>query len=210
MAPPDDTSAAAHPDRSAFISANTRVARAPLVPEIDLHLASEVLALWRLTEEELAANGVPPPFRAFAWAGGQALARFVLDHPASVAGNRVLDFATGSGLVAIAAMRAGAIEAVAIDVDPFATDAARMNAELNRVELTIATGDPIGTSCSLPEGPTEKAHQSRKLPLSGSKITKRGGAPGLMQPWLEAEPSDLTDDSITCGPGPSCDPARFL
>lgn len=141
-----DTSVETHPDRAAFIRANTAVLRAPLVPEIDLHLASEVLPLWRLTEAELAEQGLPPPYWAFAWAGGQALARFVLDHPASVAGKRVLDFATGSGLVAIAAMRAGALRADAIDVDRFATDAARLNAALNGVALTIATGDPIGAA----------------------------------------------------------------
>ena len=91
----------------------------PLVPEIKLHLASEVLPLWRKTEEELAEIGVPPPYWAFAWAGGQALARYVLDHPDLVAGKRVLDFGAGSGLVALAAAKAGAAHVIAADIDPF-------------------------------------------------------------------------------------------
>ena len=94
-------------DRAAFIAANTRLQSPPHTPEIQLHLADEVTPIWRLTEEELGEIGLPPPFWAFAWAGGQALARYLLDHPSEAAGKRTLDFATGSGLVAIAAMRAG-------------------------------------------------------------------------------------------------------
>jgi predicted nicotinamide N-methyase len=93
--------------RRAFILENTRVQAPPHTPELVLHLADEVTPIWRLTEEALAEIGLPPPFWAFAWAGGQALARYVLDHPEVVAGKRVIDFASGSGLVAIAAMRGG-------------------------------------------------------------------------------------------------------
>src|SRR5690606_15633917 len=93
-----------------FIRANTRLEAPPLVPEVKLHLASEVVPLWEATEEELAQQGLPPPFWAFAWAGGQALARYLLDHPETVRGKRVLDFAAGSGLVGIAARLAGAAD----------------------------------------------------------------------------------------------------
>jgi len=131
-------------DRRAFIQSNTSPLRPPHVPEVELHLASEVHDLWIRTEEELEADGLPPPFWAFAWAGGQGLARFVLDHPEHFAGRRVVDFATGSGLVAIAAMKAGAAEALALDIDPFAVEAAQLNAEHNGVALTLERRDAIG------------------------------------------------------------------
>ena len=89
-------------DPAAFITANTRLQPVPHAPEISLWLADEVTPIWRLTEEELGEMGLPPPFWAFAWAGGQALARYLLDHPHEVAGKRVLDFAAGSGLVGVA------------------------------------------------------------------------------------------------------------
>src|SRR3954469_7889862 len=92
----------------AFIRANAALMPPPLVPEIQLYLATEVVPLWRATEEELEKMGVPPPYWAFAWAGGQALARFILDHPEQIAGKRVLDIGAGSGMVGIAAHRAGA------------------------------------------------------------------------------------------------------
>src|SRR6201999_1446375 len=95
-------------DAASFIRATTAVSAPPLVPEIRLHLASEITPIWQATEESLARRGVPPPFWAFAWAGGQALSRYLLDHPAEVAGRFVLDFGAGSGLVAIAAAKAGA------------------------------------------------------------------------------------------------------
>lgn len=126
-----------------FITAHTAIAAPPLVPEIRLHLASEVTALWQATEATLAATGLPPPYWAFAWAGGQALARHLLDHPALVAERRVLDFGAGSGLVAIAAARAGAAEAVAAEIDPFAAAAIALNAGLNGVAVTVETDDLI-------------------------------------------------------------------
>ena len=126
-----------------FITAHTAIAAPPLVPEIRLHLASEVTALWQATEATLAATGLPPPYWAFAWAGGQALARHLLDHPALVAGRRVLDFGAGSGLVAIAAARAGAAEAVAAEIDPFAAAAIALNAALNGVAVAVETDDLI-------------------------------------------------------------------
>src|SRR6185312_15528889 len=103
-----------------FIRDNAALTAPPLVPEIRLYLATEVVPLWRKTEEELEQMGVPPPYWAFAWAGGQALARYVLDNPALVAGKRVLDFGAGSGLVALAAAKAGAASVLAADIDAFA------------------------------------------------------------------------------------------
>lgn len=132
-------------DRAAFIRANTRLLPVPRAPEIRLHLADEATALWQRTEEELGAIGLDPPFWAFAWAGGQALARYALDHPALVAGRRVLDVATGSGLVAIAAARAGAAGVEAIDIDAFAEVAVGLNAAANAVSVAATTGDPVGT-----------------------------------------------------------------
>ena len=121
--------------RRAFILENTRIQPPPHTPELNLHLADEVTPIWRLTEEALAEIGLPPPFWAFAWAGGQALARYVLDHPDEVAGKRVVDFASGSGIVGIAAMRAGAGHVLATDIDPFCGAALAVNGELNGVRI---------------------------------------------------------------------------
>jgi len=132
------------PDPAAFIRANTAVGAAPLVPEIALHLASEVVPLWQATEADLARTGLPPPFWAFAWAGGQALARYLLDHPSVVAGKRVLDFAAGSGLAGIAAARAGAARVEAAEVDRFAAAAIGLNAALNGVALEVVEDDLVG------------------------------------------------------------------
>ncbi len=137
-------------DPTAFIRSQTRLRPVPLAPEISLYVADEATELWQRTEVELQEIGLPPPFWAFAWAGGQALARFVLDNPETVAGRRVLDFASGSGLVAIAAAMAGATSVIASDLDRFACAAIPLNAEANGVAGHIgATGrDLIG---SVPE-----------------------------------------------------------
>ena len=129
---------------AAFVRANTEVMPPPLVPEVRLHLATEVVPLWRKTEEELEAQGVPPPFWAFAWAGGQALARYVLDHPEIVAGKHVLDFGAGSGLIGIAAMKAGAASVLCADIDKFAVAAIALNAAANDTVLTATADDVIG------------------------------------------------------------------
>lgn len=128
-------------DPVAFIRANTRLIPVPHAPEISLYLADEVTPIWRRTEEELGEMGLPPPFWAFAWAGGQALARYTLDNPALVAGHRVLDFASGSGLVAIAAMKAGARSAIAADIDLFAQAAINLNAAANNIVLEASRVD---------------------------------------------------------------------
>jgi predicted nicotinamide N-methyase len=129
-----------------FILANTARIAPPLVPEVVLYLATEVVPLWRKTEEELEAEGVPPPYWAFAWAGGQALARYVLDNPATVAARKVLDFGSGSGLVAIAAAKAGAQSVLAADIDRFACAAIRANAHANDVSLGVTERDIIGSA----------------------------------------------------------------
>ncbi|MER8977112.1 MULTISPECIES: methyltransferase [unclassified Mesorhizobium] len=128
-----------------FILDNTTLMAPPHVPEIRLHLADDAHELWRRTEDELTEIGLPPPFWAFAWAGGQGLARYILDNPAAVRGKRVLDFASGSGLVAIAAVKAGAAEVIAADIDPFCATAIRLNGEANGVEIELLAGDCIGT-----------------------------------------------------------------
>lgn len=127
--------------RTDFVRAHTVLLAPPLVPEIRLHLAHEAVPLWMKTEDELNAAGLPPPFWAFAWAGGQALARHVLDHPDMVAGKNVLDLASGSGLVAIAAMQAGARTCLAADIDSFAHAAQALNAQANDVVMSSTQDD---------------------------------------------------------------------
>ena len=131
-------------DAASFIRANTAVTSPPLVPEIRLHLAGEITPLWHATEQMLARDQLPPPYWAFAWAGGQALARHVLDHPRLVRGKSVLDFGAGSGLLALAAAKAGAAVVTAAEIDPFAAAAIALNAALNAVELRVETADVIG------------------------------------------------------------------
>ncbi len=131
-------------DPVAFIRAETRLRPVPHAPELVLHVADEATALWQKTEEELSEIGLPPPFWAFAWAGGQALARYVLDHPEAVRARHVLDFASGSGLVAIAAMTAGAARVTACDIDPFAVAAMDLNAAANGVAIEAVQADLIG------------------------------------------------------------------
>jgi predicted nicotinamide N-methyase len=133
-------------DPAAFVRCNTTVATPPLVPEIRLHLAAEVTPIWQATEESLARSGLPPPFWAFAWAGGQALARYLLDHPAEVAGRFVLDFGAGSGIVGIAAAKAGAAGVLAADIDDFAAAAIAANAVLNGVDVEITTSNVVGVA----------------------------------------------------------------
>jgi len=129
------------PDRARFIRDNTSLMVPPLVPEVQLQLAHEAVPLWQKTEEELGELGLPPPFWAFAWAGGQALARHVLDHREIVSGKRVIDLASGSGLVGIAAMKAGAASVLAADIDLFAVEAIRINAVTNGVDVGASGRD---------------------------------------------------------------------
>ena len=127
--------------RRAFIVANTRLQAPPHVPELQLHLADEITPIWKLTEEALQEIGLPPPFWAFAWAGGQALARYVLDTPETVRGKSVLDFASGSGIVGIAAMRAGAASVLGADIDAYCGAALALNAQVNDVACRFTDRD---------------------------------------------------------------------
>ncbi len=129
---------------SDFVRDNTTLTTAPLLPEITLHLATEVTPLWMATEETLAEKNLPPPYWAFAWPGGQAVARLLLDRPDLVAGKSVLDFAAGTGIVGIAAMKAGAARVQACEIDRFALAAIRLNAEANGVEVKPVSVDLIG------------------------------------------------------------------
>jgi predicted nicotinamide N-methyase len=127
-------------DLRSLISRHTRIASVPLLPEIRLHLASEAFALWKDTEA-IRGPGSPMPYWAFAWSGGQALARYILDNPQSLVGRTVLDVGTGSGLVGIAAAMAGAAHVRASDPDPIALAAVTINAGLNAVCVEPAAGD---------------------------------------------------------------------
>lgn len=157
----------------AFILKNTSCLPVPHVPEIRLHVAHEAIDLWQKTESELEEIGLPPPFWAFAWAGGQALARYVLDYPTIVSGKRVLDFASGSGLVAIAAAKAGAAEVEAAEIDGFAIAAMALNAEVNAVSLVPRSGDLID------------ADDGWDVILAGDVCYERGMASRVIG-WLEA------------------------
>jgi predicted nicotinamide N-methyase len=159
-------------DPARFILDNTSPMAPPHVPEIRLHLACEAHELWLKTEEELAEIGLPPPFWAFAWAGGQGLARYVLDHPEAVAGKSVVDFASGSGLVAIAAMMAGAKSVLAADIDPWTAMAVELNAGLNNVEIGFTGDNLIG--CDI----------DADVLLAGDVFYDRDFAAALV-PWFE-------------------------
>ena len=127
-------------EAAAFIRAQTIAAPLPFIPELMLYQATEVTPLWQLTEEQMQVGHLPPPFWAFAWAGGQGLARYLLDNPEVVRGKRVVDFASGSGLCGLAAMKAGAAKVMAVDIDPLALAAMQLNAELNNLPLTRLAG----------------------------------------------------------------------
>jgi len=130
-----------------FVRAHTVLAHAPLVPEIQLYLASEITPIWQATETWLAAQNVDPPFWAFAWPGGQAIARHVLDHPETVAGKRVLDFAAGGGIAAIASAGAGAATVEAAEIDKLAIAAIHLNAAANGVGIAAEAADVVGAAC---------------------------------------------------------------
>jgi predicted nicotinamide N-methyase len=130
-------------DWQTFIRTNTKLLAPPLVPEIQLHLAEESLPIWQKTEEELGEMNIPPPYWAFAWAGGQALARYLLDNPSITTRQKVLDLGSGSGLTAIAACISGARAALATDIDAVALVAIALNADANGVEVEITAEDML-------------------------------------------------------------------
>ena len=126
-----------------FVAANSALRPVPEVPEISLYAADDAFSLWEAVERKVGQSDQPPPFWAFAWPGGQALARYVLDHPEQVAGRRVLDLGSGSGLTAIACALAGASAVLASELDPFAVAAIELNATANDVSIAV-TGDVLG------------------------------------------------------------------
>jgi predicted nicotinamide N-methyase len=134
-------------DHDAFITANTALATVGVIPEIRMWLADEVTPLWQATEASLEQNGLPPPYWAFCWAGGQALTRYVLDNAALVAGKRVLDFAAGCGSAAVAAAMRGAAVVEAAEIDAFACAAIRLNGLANGVDIALCEGDIVGADC---------------------------------------------------------------
>ena len=158
----------------ALVLARTRPARPSVVPELELHLAEDMDRAWAAVQRELDDDQLPPPFWAFAWLGGQAVARYVLDHPEEVAGRRVLDLATGSGLCALAACRAGAAVVRAVDVDPVAVVAAELNARANEVALEVERRDVLAD-----------APPDVDVVLAGDVFYDAGMA-ARVQPWLLA------------------------
>lgn len=132
-----------------FIRANTAIGTPPACPEIKLHLATAITPMWQATELEMHMQNLPPPYWAFAWAGGQALARHILDSPWLVRGRKVLDFAAGSGIAGIAAAHAGAASVEATDIDPVAVEAIRLNAEANGVAVSAHAGDATSAPTGL-------------------------------------------------------------
>lgn len=175
-------------DLDAFILANTEIATPPLVPELRLRLASAVVPLWQATESTLQETGIEPPYWAFCWPGSQALARLLLDQPEWVRGRRVLDFACGCGIAAIAAARAGAC-ALANDIDPLALRAAVLNARLNAVAIAVQPGDPTGTP----------AADNRQVVLAGDVCYERTMADRCLR-WLRRRAA-AGDDVLLADPG---------
>lgn len=163
-------------DREGFIRANTEVSHHVLVPEIALHLATEITPIWQATETWLAESGTEPPFWAFAWPGSAAMARHILDHPWLVAGLRVLDFAAGGGQAAIACKRAGAALVDAAEIDPLARAAIGVNAALNHQEINVL-GDVVGQPCRW------------DLILCGD-VCYEAPMTGHIMPWLRRMASD--------------------
>jgi len=171
-------------DLEDFIRRETAIAAPSLVPEIRLHLATEITPIWQATEESLARRGMAPPYWAFAWPGGQALARHLLDHPELARGRRVLDFAAGSGLVAIAAAMAGAARSEAAEIDALALAAIALNAGLNGVSVSCRAEDLLAG---------DPAAQARAwdLVLAGDVCYEKPMA-GAVERWLAA----LAEDGV--------------
>ena len=160
---------------TAFIRANTRVDTPPLLPEMRLHLSDAVTPLWQATEDWLERNGVAPPYWAFAWAGGQALARYLLDHPDRVAGRSVVDVAGGCGVAGLAAAMAGAASVRSVDLDPMAAAAARLNAAVNGLPVHAAAAD--ATVLPVP---------AADVVLAGDVFYERPMTDALL-PWLRGQ-----------------------
>ena len=170
----------------AFIRSQTRLAPVPLVPEIRLHIAADAIDLWHRTEQQAGQEQLPPPFWGFPWAGGQALARYLLDHPGTVRQRSVLDIASGSGLVAIAALRAGAATVTASETDPLAAAAITLNCAANGVRLAAILGDVLGPVPPGGDGtgPPPGAPEAVGVVLAGDAFYERALA-GRLLPFLQ-------------------------
>ena len=158
-----------------FIRANTVLEAPSIVPELRLHLATEITPIWRASEADLERMGVPPPYWAFCWPGGQAIARHILDHPELVRGRRVLDFAAGSGMAAFAAIKAGAASAIGNDIDAYAVAAMRLNAEANGLAIEIDGRDLL----------MQQAQRDFDVILAGDVCYERPLAEAVFA-WLQA------------------------
>jgi predicted nicotinamide N-methyase len=183
-------------ERRSFIQAQTTIATPPLIPEIKLHLATEITPIWQATEATLEANDLPPPYWAFAWPGGQALTRFLMDQRQWIRGKRVLDFAAGSGLSAIGVAMAGAERSIANEIDDFAAEAIALNAEINRTPVEILRHDLIGR------------HEGWDVVLAGDVCYEKPMADRVI-PWLR----DLAGKGVTVligDPGRAYLPAQGL
>jgi len=156
-----------------FVDTYTRLLRPPLVPELALRLAEAMMPIWQATEAWFSREGVEPPYWAFAWPGGQALARFILSEPAWVAGRTVFDLAAGCGIAAIAAAKAGARHVLAAEIDPLAGAAIAVNAAENGVAVEVALGDPL------------LAEASAEVILAGDVCYERAMT-ARVWPWLRA------------------------
>ena len=172
----------ARPRTPEIIRTGTRLRSVPLVPEIRLHQASDPISLWQRAELAAGRTGLDPPFWAFAWAGGQALARYLLDHPEAVRGRHAIDMASGSGLVAIAAAKAGAVAVTAYDIDPLAAAAIRLNAAANGVTVLAVCADVLDTD-DLPAPGADlvlvaDAFYERELAGQVTRFAERGRARG--------------------------------
>lgn len=191
------------PDRAAFIRENTRLLPVPHAPEISLHVADEATALWQKTEDELGEIGLPPPFWAFAWAGGQALARYILDNAELVKGHRVLDFASGSGLVAIAAAKAGAAHVTASEIDAFAAEAIVINAALNGVadQISVSVANMIGTDDGwdtvLAGDICYQRDIAERVTIWLQQLSRRGAQVLIGDPGRSYLPQDMLQEIIT-------------
>jgi predicted nicotinamide N-methyase len=167
-----------------IIRTGTRLGPVPLVPEIRLYQASDPISLWQRTEAASGRTGLDPPFWAFAWAGGQALARYLLDHPQTAQGRNVIDIASGSGLVAIAAAMAGAAAVTAYDIDPLATEAIEVNAAANGVAVRAVCADVLDRDDLPPPGTglvlVADAFYQRDLAAGVMRFAARGHARGAV------------------------------
>jgi predicted nicotinamide N-methyase len=162
-----------------MVRANTRLRSVALVPEIRLYQASEPIGVWQRTERAAGRTGLDPPFWAFAWAGGQALARYLLDHPEAVKDRRVIDIASGSGLVAIAAARAGAAAVTGYDIDPLAIAAITLNAAANGAKVLAVQADVLDAGDLRPEVLlVADAFYERELARRVTRFAERGQAQG--------------------------------